>query len=151
MSDETTVTERDIVSELADPEVERCLAELEKRPKMRDQARWLKRSIQRHDIVIGIWSPGADGQAWDYAIIKGADTVFSLLFVAQSAGGGWRARHGFTTVVVPCSGGIEEARAMQLAFVKDGAAADVAKMVEELVSPEDQAAFLKLHSLAHIH
>ena len=83
------VTERDIVGELISAEIDRCGAELGACPTDDAKRAWLKRSIAKHNIVIGYW-PRADESDFDYFIIKGADAVFSLLFVARAAGDGFR-------------------------------------------------------------
>ena len=53
------VTERDITIELIGGAVERGCAELGKCRTDREKHRWLKRSVVKHDIVIGFW-PDAD-------------------------------------------------------------------------------------------
>jgi hypothetical protein len=129
------VTERDIVGELAAAEIERCCAELGECRTDEAKRRWLKRSIAKHDIVIGFW-PDVDG--WSYFIIKGEDAVFSLLYVAQAAGGGWRANHGFTTAAVPCLDK-EDARGVQLSYTACDGKAKLAKLFDALPAEEGDA------------
>lgn len=130
------VTEMDIVSELVEEAIERCGAELGACSTDRKKVRWLKRSIAKHDIVIGYW-PDAD-KGWDYFIIKGEDAVFSLLYVAQAAGDGFRANHGFKTAAVPCLDK-EDAKEVQLAFTDGDGMAKLAKLFDSLRPDERDA------------
>jgi hypothetical protein len=142
---EVQVTERDIAIELIGGAVERGCAELGKCRTDDDKVQWLKRTIAKHDIVIGFWpdperiNPGQRSMGdFDYFIIKGEDAVFSLLYVAQAAGGGFRANHGFKTAAVPCKDR-EDAKAVQVALTACDCMAKLEKLFEEL-PPEERDA-----------
>ena len=67
--------------------------------------------------------------------------MFSLLFVAQAAGDGWRANHGFKTAAVPCLDR-EDAKKVQRAFTDGDEAAKLAKLFDML--PPDERDALKV-------
>ena len=132
------VTELDIVFELVEEVIERCNAELAACRTDRKKVLWLKRLIEKYDIVIGLW-PRADGSGFDYFIIKGADAVFSLLYVAQQAGGGDRADHGFKIAAVPCLDK-EDAKTVQRTYTDGSEATKLAKLFN-MLPPEERDAF----------
>lgn len=108
MSNQPQGPEREFVRDLLDAEVDRCTAELAKRPRMRDRTRWLKRAIAGHNLVIGVFPD--DEKGWGYYILKGESYLAACMEI------GWKP-DAIKAVAVPCPNGIEEAKAMQREFV----------------------------------
>ena len=129
------VTERDIAIELIGETVDRCADELGKCRTDHDKVLWLRRSIAKHDIAIGYW-PDVDNGGIGYFVVKGEDAVFSLWYVAQAAGDGWRVNHGFTTFTFPCLD-LEDAKKVQRAFTEGDGKVKLAKLFDAL-PPEER-------------
>ena len=140
------VTERDIVEELMVDVLERGYDELGKCRTDRGKHRWLKRTVVKNDIVIGFWPD--ESVDFDYFIIKGANAVFSLLFVAQKAGDSDRADHGFKTATVPCLDK-EDAKWVQRTYTAGDEAAKLAKLFE-MLPPEERDALKVQYGLLSV-